>query len=312
MDKYIGDIITEQREDTRNTDVEAIADSRFLRYNQYAQDKIFSYVSLSYSWAFEKTILVDPVIDQEEYTINDNLAFGTRINNVEYSINNDANFLPLSVTPDRYTQLLDAGRPRFYKRRQGSVLIEPIPKTTQGKFRFTYERALDKLALRVGRINGAPSSTTINLNYTGEEPTTANEALFVENTYVCISDAFGTPLLYNGIISSYDAGTNVLTLTADVEDYLVTGKTLADLADAYVTLGKYTCTHSSLPNEAENYFIEWVCRKLYNVDDSNQFKNTDQLLKEIMDAIIASFKFSDKARKSFPVHDFDAMIYDYD
>ena len=312
MDKYIGDIITEQREDTRNTDIEALSESRILRYNQYAQDRIFSLISISYNWAFEKTIVVPLVANQEEYTIADNLAFGTRISNVEFSAESDGKYIPLTTTPDRYTQLLHAGRPRFYKRRQGSILIEPIPSSSQGSLRITYERALDKLALRVGRIDGTPSGTDLDLSYTGEEPTTANEALFVENTYVCVTDPFGTPLLYNGIIASYNAGTDVITLTGNVEDYLVTGKTLADLDGAYVTLGKYTCTHSSLPSEAENYFIEWVCRKLHNVDDSDQYRETEILLNEMLESIVASFKFADKARKSFPIHDFEILIPEYD
>lgn len=313
MDKYIGDIITEQREDTRNTDLESIPESRLLRYNQYAQDRLYGLVTLSFNWAFETSTLINLEAGKEEYTVNDNLAFGMRISNVEYSPQANDKFYPIPITPDRYTQLITSGRPRFYKRRHGSILIEPIPDTTQGVLRITYERALDKLALRAGRINGTPSGATINLNHSSYgSPTTENEALFIPDTYICISDAYGEPLLYNAVIQSYNSGTDVLTLTSNVENFLVSNKTLADLANGYLTLGKYTTTHSKLPNEAENFFIEWVNRKLHNVDDSDQFDETDMLLQEIANTIVASFKFPDKARKRFPIYDFDLLIPEYE
>jgi hypothetical protein len=163
------------------------------------------------------------------------------------------------------------------------------------------------LDLRRGQVSGTPSSTNIDLSG-GSGVTTDNEALLVANTYVCISDAFGTPLLYNGIVSSYNSGTDVLTLTGNVEDYLVTGKTLSDLANAYLTIGKWSTTHSKLPDEAEGYFIEWVNRKLNAVDSDMSFDESDEMLDEIEKAIIASYRRADKEVKTFPINDFDLLI----
>lgn len=313
MDKYIGAIITAERHDTRNRDTEAHSDANFLRYNQYAQDRLYGLITLSYNWAFEETIEAAPVANEAEYVINDNLAFGTRITNVEYSPNNDGKYSPIQITPNRYRTLVNSGKPLYYRRRHGRIVIEPTPTTTQGMFRFTYERALDTLALRVGRVNGAPSGTTIDLTHsTYGSPTAADEALFVADTYVCISDADGVPMLYNGKISSYNEATDVITLTANVSDYLVGSYTLADLANGYMTLGKYTTTHSKLPNEAEAFFVEWVNRSLHAIDSSTQFDTSDKMLKELKDTIVASFKFPDKARKSFPIEDFAMLLPGYD
>jgi hypothetical protein len=313
MDKYIGDIILAERHDTRNRDVDAHSDEQFLRYNQYAQDRIYALITLSYNWVFEETALITPVANQDAYDIDDNLAFGTRITNVEYSANGVDRYYPLEVTPDRYRTLATTGRPKYYRRRHGQFVVEPTPDSTAGMFRATYERSLDALALRAGRVNGTPSGATIDLTHSVYgSPTAANEALFVGDTYICISDPYGVPLLYNGVISSYDSATDVITLAADVSTYLTEGTVLADLANGYLTIGKYTTTHSKLPNEAEAFLVEYVNRKLHNVDSSEQFEAANLLLREVTEAIVASFKFPDKARKRFPIDDFSMLIPEYD
>lgn len=313
MDKYIGDIILAERHDTRNRDTDAHSDAQFLRYNQYAQDRLYALITLSHNWVFEETILVAPVIGQDAYEINDNLAFGTRITNVEFSVSNDGRYYPLEVTPNRYRTLSDNGRPLFYRRRHGKVVVEPTPSSTAGMFRITYERSLDNLALRAGRVNGTPSGANIDLTHSSfGAPSAENEALLVEDAYICICDSYGEPLLYNGVVSSYDSGTDVLTLAASVSTYLLDGVSMAEVADGYLTIGKYTTTHSKLPNEAEAFLVEYVNRKLHNVDSSDQFEATDKLLREITEAIVASFKFPDKARKRFPIEDFQMLIPEYD
>lgn len=304
MDRYIGDIIDDERHDTRNVDEEAHSDANMLRYNQYAEKSLYGKIMTGYSWLFEKTIETSIVADQDEYTVNDNLAYGTRITNVEYKAAGSTRYYPLQVTPDRYRTLLYSGYPRMYRRRHGSIVIEPVPENSQGTLRITYERALDRLALRVAQVNGTPANATIAVD--NEDATYTPE--LVSPNYICITDAYGEPLLYNGVVSSFSSPT--ITLTADVEDYLVTGKTLADLDNAWVTVGKYSTTHSALPNEAEAYLIEWVNLKLHNIDSSDQFQETNQVLKDISNSIVASLKMPDKARKRFPIDDFDLLITD--
>lgn len=313
MQKYIGDIITQQRHDTRNTDVEAHSSDVLLNYNQYAQNRLYGSISLQYNYAFEESQDVNITANEDTYTVNDNVAFGSRIVSVWYSPSGaESAFRPLRPTPNRPDRLSIGTRPIFYRRRGNKVIVEPTPTVTQGKLRIVYERALDQLALRRGRVNGTPSGAVIDLTHSSGAPTTDDEALFVENSYVCISDPFGTPLLYNGVISSYNAANDELTLKANVSTYLVSGYAPSDLADGYLTLGKYTTTHSKLPDEAEGYLIEWVNRKLHAVDSSNQFADTDQMLKEIESTIVASYRRPDKDVKLFPTHDFSLLIPEYD
>lgn len=307
MDRYIGDIISDQRLDTRNDDTSAISNSDFVRFNQQAQDRLYGLISLAYSYAFEYTADINIAANTDAYTVDDNVAFGMRINAVYYSPDGTTSSLRrLRPTPNRPDVLRQGTRPRFYRRRRNQIVLEPIPTQAIGSIRVHYERALDRLALRVARVNGTPSGATITVDNEDSDLTgnlTADE-------YICICDAYGTPMLYNGIISDFSSPT--LTLTADVEDYLETGYTLADLDNGYITVGKYTTTHSSLPNEAEGFFIEWVNRKLHNLDSSEQFDETDRLLAEIRDTIVASYELPDKDVKSFPISDFDLLILEYD
>jgi hypothetical protein len=192
-------------------------------------------------------------------------------------------------------------------------VLDPIPDLSQGVIKVTYERALDRLALRSAQVNGAPSGTTIDLTHAAfGAPSAADEALLVANQYVCIHDYYGTPMLYNGVIASYNAPTDAITLAADVDTYLVNGYTLADLENGYLTIGKYTTTHSKLPNEAEPYFVEWVNRKLHAVESSTQFDDTDEILRELRNNVVAAFRMPDKARKSMPVSNWDILIPGYE
>lgn len=303
MDIYLGDLITGQRHDTRNVDTEAHSNDQFVRYNNYAQSRLFGLITLSHNWLFEETIEADIVANQDTYEVNDNLSFGTRITNVEYSRTGlSSGYTPMEVTPDRYQTLTGGKYPVYWRRRHGKVVIEPSPTVAQGKLRITYERALDRLALRTAQINGTPSGTSIAL----DNIDSALEAQITANAFICISDINGTPLLYNGVVSSYSSPN--ITLTANVSEYLQTGVALADLDNAFLTVGKYTTTHSKLPNEAEGFFNEWVNAKLHNIDSSDQFNETSELVRNIRDTMVAALKMPDKARKVFPVVDEDLMI----
>lgn len=314
MDKYIGELIEAQRFDTRNEDITAITDLDLLRYNQYAQDRLYGLISLDYNWVFERQILIDIEAGENSYSINDNLAFGTRITSVEYRHNPTSRYMPVPPTPDRYSdQTMTYTRPVYYRRRHGAIILEPTPNVNTGNLRVTYERGLDRFALREARVLSVPSGSTVDLTHgTYAAPTAITEAKLVNGAFVCFTKADGTAIAYNCEIDSYNAGTNVITFVNPLVDYLVEGFIDADLVNAYMTVGRYTSTHSPLPNEAEGFFIEWVNRKLHNVDSSDQFPETDLLLKEIKDTIVAAFKRPDKDRKTFPVSDWKIMIPRYD
>lgn len=315
MDKSLETLIDAQRKDSRNNgDEESIPDAEFIRYNNYAQERLYNLIAKAHKFLYVSYKDISLVAGTRSYTVPDNVLADTRIVLVEYSPDGvERNFRRLPPTSDRYTFSNASGAPRSYRRGIRSITIDPIPNASTGTLRVHYERAMDRLDVRRAQVNGTPSGAVIDLtNATFGAPTAANEALFVKNTYVCVCDAFGTPMLYNGLISSYDAATDALTLAANVSTYLVGSYTLANLADGYLTLGKYTTTHSALHNICEEFIHEDVVRRVFKVDSSDDWNESSEHFKELAGDILSVYSTVDKDRKTIPIVDYEMMIPGYE
>lgn len=318
MQKSISAIIEAQRADSRNGDTDSIPDADFIRYNQYAQDRLVSLITLAHNWVFVKTKDINIVGGTDTYDINDNVAFGTRIIQVRYSFDGqEKNFRRLTPTPNRYDRLTTPGRPVYYRRVHGAVQIEPTPSVTEGVLRVEYERRLDTLDIKRCKISGTPSGTSIGVQdaFAGgvlsvELQTPWLSAAKTHDGYCSVSNFDGVPLLYAGRVASNTD--SLLTLAANVSTYLISPYTLADLSGMYVTAGKYSTTHSKLPDEAESYLIEYVNRRVLARDSGSDEVVIDDILKEIEAAIVLSFKMPDKEVKSIPVSDWNMMIPGYE
>lgn len=318
MQKYIGDIIDGIRRDTLNADdiptttnLVGIETKDFLRQANYAQQKLQSKISMISHEVFEQTQEISVVAGQAAYSISDNVFIGTRIRSVRYSRSGTTADYRRLLPKTPYDTYSNTGWPTRYHRRNGQIILEPTPDVSGGKIEVVYERSLDNLDLRRGRVDGTPSGAIIDLSHASGSPSADDEALFVENAYVCISDAFGTPMLYNGVISSYNAGTDTLTLVADVSTYLVSGFALADLANGYLTLGKWSTTHSSLPDECERYITAYVNKAIFKRESSDKTGGEDADLNDILQDIVSSFKIPDKDVKPIPILDFTMFDLSY-
>jgi len=312
MQTYIGDIIDGIRRDTQNADdipsstnLVGIETKDFLRYANYAQQRLQSKIARVSHEVFEQTITISLVSGTAAYSINDNVFLGTRIRSVRYSrTGNTVDFIRLPPM-NPYDTTSASGSPSSYYRRNGQIILQPVPSDSVGTLEVTYERTLDRLALRRGQVNGTPSGTTIDLTHgTFGAPSTADEALFIKNAYFCIVDAFGTAMLQNGLISSYNAATDAITTAATVDTYLVTGYTLANLADGYFVLGKYATTHSALDDNCERYITTYVNKRIFGRELSDKQIDEDTELREILDDILSSYVMPDKDVKEAPILDY--------
>lgn len=319
MDNYIGDIINGVRRDTRNADdiptstnLVGIETKDFLRYANYAQQKLQSILSAVSHEIFERQKEIDIIAGQAAYDIPDNVYIGTRIRSVRYSPTGNAVDYCRLLPKNPYDVYSGTGSPFRYHRRNGQIILEPTPSQSGGKLEVTYERRLDTLAIRSAQVNGTPSGTTVDLTHgTFGAPSTDVEALLTKDTYFCISDAYGTPMLYNAVISSYNAGTDAITTAANVSTYLVTGYALSNLADGYLTIGKWTRTHSELPDDCERYLTAYTAKSIYKRESSTSLLDEDPDLKDILKDLIESFKVPDKDVKSIPVMDYTMFDLGY-
>lgn len=307
MQTYIGDILTNARRDSRNADdipsstnLVGIQTEDFLRYANWAQQRLQGRISKVYPYVFEAQKEISMVANQASYSITDNVYLNTRIRKVEYSRSgNSTDYYPLTPNNPYYTYN-GTGVPSRYHRRDGYIIVEPTPNSSAGTIRVTYERALDRLDIRRGVVTAVTLSSTqltaLTID-TASDDTTALAAPI--SKYLCINDANGNVKMYNVPFTSYASGTGIFTLSAFT---FASGESAA-IGD-YVTLGRYTTTHSKLCEDAERYLTEYVNRRIFKRDSSSDAADVDTELNDIEQELITSYKIADKDIKEVPIADY--------
>lgn len=301
--QYVGDLITLARQRTGNVDYSAtsgIPDSLMVRTVNHAQSHLQAAILAVFPNEFHTKLEISLTSGTQEYTITDNVFMNNKIVLVEYSQSGNAtDYYPLRqghVFDVRTSQ----GQPEFYVRRNGKIVLSHVPSTTSGKIRVTYDRAVDALDIRRGTVNGTPSGTTLVVTNPDEASLPLN---FTTAEYFCISNRFGDVLLYNGKISSYDSGTNTITGAANISTYLVSGYTLANLASQYITFGKYSTTHSKLPEPCERYLEVYLQKRALTLDESETSLEEDAELKMIESDILNSYTEESRDVDYIPILD---------
>lgn len=135
------------------------------------------------------------------------------------------------------------------------IWIDPMPQTSQGRIRITYNKQTEKLDVRRGTIASATNDGTYYLTITLADDDILDDAQFANYEYICVNNKHGDEVHYNIEYSSYDSTTRVFTLPAATV-LMATGTIVAG---QFVTLDKYSTTHSRFPRFCDEY------RKLYSV-----------------------------------------------
>lgn len=316
--RRIDRIIYSAREQSKNLDssvdtttgvtTTGISDDVFLEWANHAQDHLQAIILASYPNEFVESLVINLVAGTDEYAIADRLFVNNKVISVEYSHSGRVgDYQPLDQGNYR-DRNSDSGYPSFYIRRGKNLIIGPIPNSSSGTIRVHYYRELDDLDIRRGWVNGVPSGTSIVVNGpTDATPSVIEELRFSAAEYLCICDSIGTPLLYNGRISSYDTASNTFTLAANVLTYLVSGVTLADLNDKYVTLLPYSTTHSKLPDNTERYVQTYTQKRALSNDKQNAEIVEDAELLLMEKDILTSFAEDSRDIQGFTIIDEEIM-----
>jgi hypothetical protein len=316
--RRIDKILYSAREQSKNLDYEinattgatlsGISDDVFLEWCDHAQDHLQAAIIASYPNEFIESIIIPLVGGTDEYSILDRVFVNNKIVSVEYSHSGNASdYMPLDQGSFR-DRNSDSGYPRFYIRRGKKIIVNPTPNSSSGTLRVHYYRELDDLDIRRGVVNGVPSGTSLIVNgATDATPSAVEEVRFAAAEYVCICNAIGEPLLYNALVSSYNAGTNTLTFAADVSTYLVTGGTLAGLDNQYVTLKAYSTTHSKLPDNCERYVQTYAQKRALSNDKQNGDITEDAELLLMERDILQSFAEDSRDIQGFQIIDEELM-----
>lgn len=287
-------LITEARrigKNDANTDgTLATTDEEVLQYINDAQDELQGLISSlkGVDSIFNTEEIVSVIANQESYSLTKRLFVNKEIDLVEFSATGAlTDYVVLDKVSLFNRDTNSSSYPSGYWRRQGKVFLTPIPSSSGGTLRISYERTLDDLDKRRGKIttvNGLSSTTftSIVLDSTADETSTPNLSTI---DYICIVDKDGNRKAFNIPVGSYVTGTNTLTPAAGFV-FEQTGDTIA--VDDYVVFGKWKTTHSTLPDESEMYLIHYAAEMLLHKDSSNDTQAHKERRIEIRNQLLKS------------------------
>jgi hypothetical protein len=181
--------------------------------------------------------------------------------------------------------------------------LNPIPTTGVGKIRVEYYREADRLALRAGKISAITDNGTISALTVGTSDDLPNLISNIGDKYLCICDKDGNVKEYNVAYTSYNDGTGVFSGISHTRTGTETITT-----DDYITVGKYTTTHSVLPINCERFLISYGTLMALKLDSSADWQDELAVMQSIKADIIDSFGDMDEDVKDFPVLDSEILF----
>lgn len=310
--RYVGDLLTEIRQRAHNQEftigaatssledvTEGIGNQQLLAYVNEGQTHIQSAIINQHPVEFVTSKEIAIVSGQEEYSIPDNLFVNNRIISVQYSSTSQArDYWNLSQRPlrDRFTDT--SSHPSWYIRRSGKILLNPVPVSTTGSIRVEYYREADRLQLRAGQVSSITDNGTISalsISTASDLPNLINN---IGDKYLCICDKDGVVKEYNVAYTSYDSGTGAFTGISHVR----TGSSAIATSD-FITIGKYTTTHSTLPSNCERFLVAYGALLVFKTDTSQDWGDEAQVIQTMKQDILDSFGDMDEDVKDFPVLD---------
>jgi len=244
------------------------------------------------------------VAGQQWYPINDRVFGGINIISVHFNPNNNSTGYG---SPLRKGEPRDSvgycGSPAFYIPCDSGIFIYPVPSSSSGSLKIQYYKELDDLDIRRGLIISTPSGNEIELSTSPR-----SDDYQIENSeWICVCDRWGKVMLQNGLFAFYYPPLRTITLQADVSTFLLPGYSLEDLTEAYITCGKYTTTHSKLPDLCERYLRVYTQKRLMTSQDDNTSVEEDQELLKIEESILETYANEDRDIEGFPVIDEEIM-----
>ena len=296
MSKFIDALIDEVRESTENEefdDVVGLSEEEIIKFINDAHYRLHAKIIAQHPDVFIETEEQDIVGDQEAYAINFKAAFKTRVAKVEFSHDGNAdNYYPLSPTTLFRRDSGIEGHPVNYIRRNGEILLTPVPSSSQGKLRIAYTRKvkrMDKRRCTIVTINGtATAPTSLEVNYVNGS--TVDSAELAKRTRLTIVDKYGDVQMDNILLGSIGAsvGGNDALLTLDTALWTpISGESIT--TSHYVLSGRFSTTHSELEEEVERYIQAYVTWKILKRDSSVDSQEAIQELAQIENDIIDSY-----------------------
>lgn len=233
-----------------------IPQRELVEYLNDAQDRLYNLILQEHPTLYRKVgTAITVTSGTSSYTLPTDGFLSHNITKVEFS--------PSGNTQD-YTRLDQRssaeenhyqGYPDSYFLRDGSIILSPVPNISGGLLRLEYQYVIPTLALRFGaaitsyaRSAGVYHEFTWTANPITEMVDDANNGMV---DYFSVVSATGA-ILYSGLsFISYNSTTFKLRVTD-------TGAALTGIPGSYIVFGTNASSHSSLPQLAKRYLVEYA------------------------------------------------------
>lgn len=248
-----------------------MVDEEIIDYLNDAQDRIQSLINVSKSVSrpFAQQVILPIVSGQEEYTVDARLYFNKEVQQVEYTndttVTSSSQWVVLEKRHYINRDTYPTSEPVAYYAKNGKICLIGVPNSATGNLRVIYERTaedLDKPRGVITVVGGSfPGYTSITLDSTADETSSPNLTTPVK--YICVvSSVDGTAKARNVPVASYNPGTNVITISGGYS--ALTGETIS-IGDT-ITFGKYSTTHTTVPDDIDVYLKNYAILAIYNRD----------------------------------------------
>lgn len=292
MARLIDYLIKQARAESENEEYGSnygIQDSEFIEFLNDAQFRLQNKIVAQHQNVFVEEKEITAVASQEAYNIPADSFLDNKVSNVEFSssgVEDDYYTLRLGTFSSRTPGV--EGYPKFYIRKSGKILLAPKPDASGGLIRMNYVRrvkALDKRRATVASAtldSGTRSITALTLDTITDS---IDASSLNEHNYICIVDRNGNMKMANIEIDSINSGTGVVTVTSGFT--YESGESI--VAGDYVVGGRFTTTHSELPDACERYLIKYAAFKALKRDSSVDAGEAAAELSEIENDIITAY-----------------------
>lgn len=202
---------------------------------------------------------------------------------------------PLQRKYDRgNTYVGSTGEPEEFMIDGGRVYLDTRPST--GSIRMRFESRINRLDIRRGTVENKNITGGELLTITLEDDSNLDNDAIGAAEYVCVVDRYGTILARNIPVASYDSSSLVITVESGFE---LDADETVDVG-AYVVVGADTSTHSTLPDIAEAYYLDYCENAVHELVSSTDADKSNPKLKEYLAQIGELYQQMPSGRMAIP------------
>lgn len=244
--------------------------------------------------------------DTESYTLPADCYSDRYVISVEYSHNSDVkNYCPLQWIHHLDRDTSTSTSPSFYFVRNGSVYVNPVPKTARGSIRITYIKRLNSLDIRRGKIASTTDDATnyLTVTFSSSDPVPDSQGWDLI-TQACAVNAFGAQSYVDLKVASWDEGTRTITLEAG---QLMSAGTLT--TGEWMVFGERVSTHvdSEVTRFGEDYLVAYAVHEIFKHDDLVDSVESLQKLAKIEARLVEALTAPSYESQFWPISDAELL-----